>query len=189
MKSIQTALTLLVAVAAAPVSIARGQTRPAAGAIVWARMAASNVPADSLLARLARQRSAIAVTEVNDRWRSARLRGDAAGLDSLLADTWTTTEIASSAAGPRGPVENKAHYLEDVKSGARSYETIVEGEPSIWIVGDTALVTGETSSRGYLNDVSLSERSHYTRTYALRQGRWRMIAATTTAILTSSGAL
>lgn len=120
---------------------------------------------------LARQ----AVRVANGQWRLGKLRNDAVQLDSLLADDWTTTDAG-------GVVQSKAHYLADVRSGERSYEFINDGETSVRIYGDTAVVTGHTTSKGYFKDQQTGGTSLFTRTYAMRQGRWQMIASHSTLI-------
>ena len=140
------------------------------------------VPVDSLLARLAAKR---AVIEVDNQWRVGELLNNAALLDGLLADDWTTTGTGFGSKGLDRMVETKAHYLADVKSGQRSYESIVDDESGVYVYGDTAVVTGRTTSKGYLNDELIAGTSRFTRTYAKRGGQWQMVASYLTLMIPS----
>lgn len=138
------------------------------------------VSVDSLVARLAAKRTLV---ELDSRWRTARLRNDTVLLDSLLADDWTSTGSGAGSLYLDGLVESKTHYLAELQSGQRSYESIVEDEQGVRIRGDTGLVIGRTTSRGYLNDEFIVATSQFTRTYARRGGRWQMISSHTALIV------
>jgi hypothetical protein len=138
------------------------------------------VPVDSLGRLLAAKRAVIAV---DDQWRAARLRNDAGLLDSVLADEWTTTLDRPGGMGLTGTVQTKVHYLADVESGERSYESIHDGETSVRMYGDAWVLTSRITSTGYFKDQRTNETSLVTRMYAKRDGRWQMIASRSTVIL------
>ena len=114
------------------------------------------------------------VRAANRRWRLGALLNDANLLGGLLADGWTITEASG--------VQTKDGYLGDVRSGERSYEFMDDVETSVVIWGETAVLTGHSTSKGYLKDRSVSSLSIYTRTFVLQQGRWQMVAAHSTLI-------
>jgi hypothetical protein len=140
-------------------------------------------PVDNRVRLQAAKRAVIAM---DHQWRAAELRNDAVLLDSMLADEWTSTEAAPGGGGMglTGTVQTKAHFLADVKSGERSYESIAEGEISVQTYGDAVVLTGRATSKGYLKDQRISETSDFTRMYAKRQGRWQMIASRSSVALT-----
>jgi hypothetical protein len=137
------------------------------------------VPVDSLVRLLAAKRAVIAV---DNQWRLARLQNDAGLLDSVLADEWTATAATPGGMGLTGMVQTKAHFLADVKSGERSYESIDDDDTSLRFYGDAVVLTGRTTSKGYLKDQRTSETSVFTRLYAQREGRWQMIALRSTVV-------
>jgi hypothetical protein len=134
------------------------------------------VPTDTLVARLARKRALI---QVDAQWRTGQLRNDGPLLDSVLADGWTTV-VWGSRSGEQ--IETKAQYLNDVLSGIRRYQSIVDEGVGISIQGDVGVVTGSTTSSGYLRDEFLTGRSQFARMYTIQQGRWQMLATASMAL-------
>jgi len=118
---------------------------------------------DSLRVRQDAERSLI---EVNNRWRAGRMGNDATLLGTLVTDNFIY--------GLDGTTEAGTRFLDDVKSGERSYEFISDRETGFWIMGDSAIVTGLSISRGYLRDVFSAGSSQFTRVYVRRDGRWLM---------------
>lgn len=180
MKRILLALAALVAIGLTErTSVARGQdlsattTRRFTPDVLAARL-------DSLLLRL---NDTWAVTRIDRQWLAGRLRNDATLLDSLLVESWIATELAAHGRVFGNAAETKAQYLADLRSGTRSYRSIVEGANDVRIYGDSAVVSGHARSKGYLNDQLIVGTSQFIRTYAKRLGRWRMIASTSTATL------
>jgi hypothetical protein len=137
------------------------------------------VPVDSLVRLLAVKRTVLAM---DNQWRAAELRNDAVLLDSVLANDWTATQSTRVRLGFTNMVETKAHFLADVQSGERSYESIADSAIVVRIVGDAVVLTGSTTSKGYLKDQGISERSVFTRTYEKRLGRWQMITSHSTVL-------
>jgi hypothetical protein len=135
-----------------------------------------------LVAQLKEKR---ALVDLNNQWSLGLLLNDVPLLQGLMADNWTTTGTGSGGHGLGEVVETKKHYLALVKSGERSYESITDEETSVWIRGDSAIVTGQTMSTGYLRDVLIAGRSKFIRTYAKQDGRWRMVSANSTLIVPS----
>ena len=154
---------------------------PAAGGQAVGRVKTADMAAglDSMLALVADRRALI---RVDNQWRYGQMENDATQLDSLLVDEWTATVWSLRGKVVGNAAETKAHYLADVRSGARSYESIVEDDTDVRIHGETAVVTGRATSKGYLNDQFVRGSSRFIRTYAKRQGRWQMIASHSNAI-------
>lgn len=154
---------------------------PIAGGQTGERVTTASMAAglDSILARLADRQALI---QVDSQWRRARLGNDATLLDSLLGDEWTATVAKSRGRVFGNAAETKARYLADVKSGTRSYESIVEDDTHVRIHGNTAVVSGRATSKGYLNDQWMSGSAQFIRKYTKRLGRWQMTSSSSTAI-------
>jgi hypothetical protein len=118
---------------------------------------------DTLLVRMDSKRELI---DVNNQWRAGRLGNNATLLGTLITDNFTY--------GLDGTTEAGTRFLDDVRSGERSYEFISDRETGFWIEGDSAIVTGLSISRGYLRDVFSTGSSQFTRVYVRRDGRWLM---------------
>lgn len=151
------------------VFLAAGQTLPAGAQDL-----------DSLLVRLADKRALI---QIDNQWRRGHLQNDAPLLDGLLGKEWTFTVSGRHGLVTGNVTQSRKHYLADVRSGTRSYEYLVEDQNDVRIEGDSAVVTGRTLSKGYLNDEFTIGTSHFIRTYQRRLGRWQMVTASSTAVL------
>ena len=138
------------------------------------------VSIDSVMARLAVKRAVIALDKD---WKTGRMENNTGLLDSLLADDWTSSGTGAGSPYLGGLVQSKAQYLAGVKSGQRSYESIDDEPGGVRIWGDTAVLIGRTTSRGYLDDELIVGTSQFTRTYARRAGRWQMISSRAALIL------
>jgi ketosteroid isomerase-like protein len=66
---------------------------------------------------------------------------DADAIDGFLADDWIIVE-------PDGGIIDKARFLEVIKSGALSHETMQSDDIGVRLYGNTAVVTGLTTSKG-----------------------------------------
>ena len=66
---------------------------------------------------------------------------DADALDGFLADDWIVVD-------PDGGVIDKARFLEVIKSGALSHESMESTDLRVRLYGDTAVVTGLTATKG-----------------------------------------
>ena len=66
---------------------------------------------------------------------------DADALDRLLADDWIIVE-------PDGGMIDKARFLEVIRSGALSHESMESTDLRARLYGYTAVVTGLTTSKG-----------------------------------------
>jgi len=65
---------------------------------------------------------------------------NADALDRLLADDWIIVE-------PDGSIIDKARFLEVIRSGALSHESMKSTDLKVRVYGNTAVVTGLTTSK------------------------------------------
>ena len=108
-------------------------------------------------------------------WNEARAKADVATLDRILVDDWTVTHA-------NGTTDTKARYLDDLRTGARSFTGgITESDVTIRVYGDTAVAAGSSQSSVTLNGQRQGGALHFTRVYIKRNGAWRMIVSHATA--------
>jgi len=111
-----------------------------------------------------------AIRALEEKWDAANLKGDAAALDGLFADSFITTDA-------EGKVRTKAEVVAALKSGDVKYQAAKSDEIKIYLTGDTAIVSGRW--RGKFTEkgkpMDISER--FTDTWVKRNGQWRCIAS------------
>ena len=93
---------------------------------------------------------------------------DADALDRLLADDWIIVE-------PDGGMIGKARFLGVIRSGALSHESMESTELRIRVYGNTAVVTGLTTSKGKFmgQDFAFCERA--TDIFVNQADRWQCV--------------
>jgi ketosteroid isomerase-like protein len=138
----------------------------------------SIVAALALLApALAAQRAKSVENEIQaleKQWNDARVHGDVATLDELLADGWTVTH-------GDGTTDTKAKYLADLKSGARKFSgDVTVTDLSVRVYGDTAIASGSSQSTVTINGQPQGGALHFTRVYVRRNGAWKMVVTQAT---------
>ncbi len=107
-------------------------------------------------------------------WNALRLRGDAAGLDTLLAADWLLTHSD-------GRTQDKRDYLAELARGSRGgrVNTAITNEDVVTrFYGETAVVTGVSVQSGTGADgTPFSGRFRFTRVWVRRDGRWLMVSS------------
>jgi hypothetical protein len=111
------------------------------------------------------------VRAVLDQITAANLKGGdeaAAAFDKLFADDYT--RITSD-----GAVHNKADMLNGFRTGKTKIETMELSDIKIRIYGHTAVVTGNTNSKGVLVGANIPQRTRFTRVLVKRGGTWESV--------------
>jgi hypothetical protein len=98
----------------------------------------------------------------------ALVAGDIAAIDHLYSDDYTSA-VSST-------FRTKAEVLADLKSGALKLEASSNDETNIRVFGNTAVVTGKTTSKVTDHGVDTSGQVYFTRVYVKQMGRWRLVA-------------
>ena len=98
----------------------------------------------------------------------ALVAGDVAAIDRLYSADYT------SAVG--STFRTKPEVLADLKSGALKLEASSNDETNIRVFGNTAVVTGKTTSKVTDHGVDTSGQSYFTRVYVKQMGRWQLVA-------------
>jgi ketosteroid isomerase-like protein len=92
--------------------------------------------------------------------------GDA--LDKLLADDWIIVE-------PDGGMIDKARFLEVIRSGALSHESMESTDLKVRDYGNTALVTGLTTSKGKFMGQDFTSCERATDIFVKQADRWQCV--------------
>jgi hypothetical protein len=111
------------------------------------------------------------LTETEDKWLEANIRGDAKVAAGLLAEDYQGMTQS-------GAVEDKAQFVAGVKDGSLRADSFYQDQRSVRIFGETAVSTGRLS----LKAQDGITQTRYTRVYVKRQGRWQLIIMQTTRI-------
>jgi hypothetical protein len=98
----------------------------------------------------------------------ALVAGDLAAIDRLYSDDYT------SAVG--STFRTKPEVLADLKSGALKLEASSNDETNVRVYGNTAVVTGKTTSKVHDRGADTSGQAYFTRVYVNQNGRWRLVA-------------
>jgi ketosteroid isomerase-like protein len=116
-----------------------------------------------------------AIRSLEERWDAANLKGDAAALDAIFADTFIMT-------GDDGKVRGKAEVIGELRARNIKYRSAKTEELKVVLHGDAAVVSGRwKGSYEYKGKVTdLLER--FTNFYVRRGGEWRCVASHGSAI-------
>lgn len=108
--------------------------------------------------------------EIDASWNDLRLKPDVEGLDRILAEDWLLTHSD-------GRVQNKAEYLEELRTRTRRNQAIGNEDVRLRRYGATAVVTGTSVQSAVSNGQPWSGRFRFTRVWVQRDGRWIMVAS------------
>ncbi len=114
----------------------------------------SSAPADSL-------------RTIDASWNDLRLASNVTALDKLLTEDWILTHSD-------GRVQNKKEYLNELRTGTRSNQKIVNDSVQVRIYNNSAIVTGISVQSGISNGQPWQGRFRFTRIWILRDGVWMM---------------
>jgi ketosteroid isomerase-like protein len=109
------------------------------------------------------------VSQAEDQRYEVMIRGDLAGLASMLADEFSYHQ-------PTGNVATKASYIEQIKSGAVRIYSARRHDVTIHVYGEVASAMGMThldiERKGDRSEIEL----RYVNIWVLRDGRWQLAA-------------
>jgi uncharacterized protein (TIGR02246 family) len=110
------------------------------------------------------------IDQLEEVWRNAELKGDAAAMDSLLADDYM-------AITPGGTLQSKQQMLANFRSGATHFSSIEISDRKVRFYGTTALVTSRADVNGTSANGDFSGSYRYTRVYVRNaQGKWKTVS-------------
>lgn len=102
-------------------------------------------------------------------WNQAELHHDAAAAAAILADTFISVDH-------HGKLLNKSQYLTDLKDPSFNPEEISNSDTSVYLYGDTVVVTSTYRTRGTDNGKPFIHRGRFTDTWIKGNGKWECIA-------------
>ena len=107
---------------------------------------------------------------MEERWDAANLKGDAAALDAIFANSFISTDS-------EGKIRTKAEVIGALKSGNIKYESAKTENVKVILHGDAAVVSGTWRGK-YTHlgkTVNLVER--FTNFYVRQRGHWQCVAS------------
>ena len=111
-----------------------------------------------------------AVKAAEKSWAAATVAGDEAKLGQVLADDLTYTHS-------NGDTDNKAAYINNLKTGARKYHKLDHESMDVRLYGNTAVLTAtaqvETSQKG---GSATPAHLRFIHVWIMQNGRWQLVA-------------
>ena len=116
-----------------------------------------------------------AIRALEKKWDAANMRGDAAALDSLFADSFIATDSD-------GVVRHKSEVVGELKTGRIKYTAAKSDELRVILHGDAAVVSGRWTGTFTHNGKTTNLRERFTNLYVRLNGQWRCVASHGSAI-------
>jgi ketosteroid isomerase-like protein len=111
-----------------------------------------------------------ALKAIEEKWDAANLKGDAAALGAIFADTFISTSS-------EGKVRTKAEMLAQLKSGEMKYQTSKVDDMKVFVYGDAAVVNGRWKAKFVEKGKTVDATERFTDTYVRQGGQWRCVAS------------
>jgi len=127
-------------------------------------------PQNPGMPRAQRHESRHEIDQLEQSWKDALMRRNAAALESLLADDYI-------AITPNGTLQSKDQTLANLRSGTTQFKAIDFSDRKVRFYGQTALVTSRAEVSGTNAEGSFSGSYRYTRVYVRNeQGKWKIVS-------------
>lgn len=111
-----------------------------------------------------------AIRALEQKWDAANLKGDAATLASIYADTFVSTS-------PEGKLRTRAEVLAEVKSGDIKYQAAKADDLKVYLYGDAAVVTGRWTGKFTQKGKVVNANERFTDMFVRQSGQWRCVAS------------
>ena len=102
-------------------------------------------------------------------WNQAELHHDAAAVAAIMADSFISVDH-------HGKLLNKSQYLADLKDLSYKPEEISNSETTVYLYGDTAIVSSAYRTKGTDSGKPFVHRGRFTDTWIKRDGKWQCVA-------------
>lgn len=102
-------------------------------------------------------------------WNQAEIHHDANAAASIMADTFISVDH-------HGTLMSKSEYLTELKDESFKPEEISNSQTSVYLYGDTAIVTSAYRTKGTDGGKPFVHRGRFTDTWIKRDGKWHCIA-------------
>lgn len=117
-----------------------------------------------------------AVLKVEQEWQDALIAADVKALDRLYLDTMIYTHS-------NGSVDDKASYIENIRTGKSVYKSMTRDDIKVQIFGDAAIVTCHWRVSSLSGTTVNNTNARYLHFYTRQKGQWRMVAHQATRII------
>ncbi|HEV2335703.1 MAG TPA: nuclear transport factor 2 family protein [Stellaceae bacterium] len=115
------------------------------------------------------------LTDLEQVWVAALVKGDTKSLDQMLAATYVDGDEA-------GGRSSKAEVLGVLKSGDLKLASITASDMKVYPYGNAAIVTGTAAQDGSFKGHSLAPKIVFTDTFVKQGGKWRAVASQRTTL-------
>ena len=109
------------------------------------------------------------ILALENAWNQAELHHDAAAADAILAETFISVDH-------HGNLQTRAQYMADLKDTAFNPEQISNTDTSVYLYGNTAIVTSAYRTNGTYNSKPFIHHGRFTDTWVNLNGRWKCVA-------------
>ena len=110
------------------------------------------------------------IDRLEEAWRNALLKNNAAALDSLLADDYMAISYS-------GTLQSREQALANLRSGVNQLTSLVFSDRKVRFYGTTALVTSRADVSGTTAGEDVTGSYRYTRVYVRdAQGKWKIVS-------------
>jgi hypothetical protein len=109
------------------------------------------------------------VLALENAWNQAELHHDAGAADAILEDTFISVDH-------HGHLQTKAQYIADLKDTSFNPEQISNTDTSVYIYGNTAIVTSAYRTRGTDSGKPFLHHGRFTDTWINLNGKWKCVA-------------
>ena len=106
--------------------------------------------------------------KLENEFAQAVANNDADAVDRFLADDWIIVD-------PDGGIIDKARFLGVIKSGALSHEMMESADLRVRLYGNTALVTGLTTTKGKFMGQDFTSCERATDIFVKQNDRWQCV--------------
>jgi len=113
--------------------------------------------------------------KLENEWADALVKHDWTFLERILADDYLVTD-------PEGNVSAKAQEIAFFKSGEFAVTSCAHHEMKVRVYGDTAVVTGHTTTKGTYKGKDFIDNVRWTDTWIKSAGQWQCVAGHSSAI-------
>jgi len=109
------------------------------------------------------------ILALENAWNQAELHHDAGAIDAIVAETFISVDH-------HGHLQNKAQYIADLKDTSFSPEQISNTDTSVYIYGNTAIVTSAYRTKGTDGGKPFVHHGRFTDTWVNMSGKWKCVA-------------
>lgn len=133
-------------------------------------LAATASPLLSGMPRAERHEQRHEIDRMEDSWRAAMLRSDAATVSAMLADDYVGIS-------PMGTLQSKEQTLAILRAGSMRFKTIAITDRKVRLYGSTAVVTSRAEVDGVSPDGALTGSYRYTHVWVRgEKGVWKIVS-------------